>query len=120
MPKSVKNYTEERQNVINELFKILEINETNKKFSLSELDQNEEKQQKILALEPDIKKYFLCSRWNFFSHKYRDSKRNYLSLIRSLCNDMNIEFISSYKNKKIDDKNKKETYYYFDIQKYPL
>ena len=62
MPKRVDNYDNERTEVLNSLFNILNINDKNKMFSLKQLDNNSEQQTKILELIPNIKKYFICSK----------------------------------------------------------
>ena len=67
MPKQVDKYTNERQEVLNQMFQILGIDESNNKFLLHELDANVEKQNRILELEPNIKKYFICGKWNCFT-----------------------------------------------------
>ena len=53
--------TIEINDILQKLLNILEISDTNKTFSLKNLDENETKQK--LIIESDIKKYFLCSRW---------------------------------------------------------
>lgn len=85
-------------------------------FSLKELDENNDKQNNIIALEANIKKYFLCSRWTYFSNKNREFKRNYLSLIKAIMKDMNVKMASSTLVKKNNDNASKcETYYCFEI-----
>ena len=114
MPKDITQFTNERKELLQKLFTILEINDKNKMFSLKELDENNDKQTKILELEPDIKKYFLCARWTYFSNKNREFKRNYLSLIKAIMKDMNVKMSASTLVKKLDDNTTKyETYYYF-------
>jgi hypothetical protein len=116
MPKSIEKFTNERNDVLQKILNILEITEKNKMFSLKELDDNIDKQKTIIALETEIKKYFLCSRWTYFSNKNREFKRNYLSLIKSIMKDMNIKMLPSTLVKKNDDNTTKcETYYYFEI-----
>jgi hypothetical protein len=98
MPKKVELYNEERQNIINKLFEILEINNNNNFFSLQKLDEDIEKQKQILDLEPDIKKFFKCSRWTCINKK--NVQRKWLSIIKYLFKDMNIKY-SSLTNKTI-------------------
>ncbi len=98
MPKKVELYNEERQNIINKLFEILEINNNNNFFSLQKLDEDIEKQKQILDLEPDIKKFFNCSRWTCINKK--NVQRKWLSIIKYLFKDMNILY-SSLTNKTI-------------------
>ena len=116
MPKKVEQYNNERKQLLDKLFNILEINENNNMFSLYKLDNDIDKQNKILELESEIKKYFLCSRWTYFSHKKdREIKRTYLSLIKAIMRDMDIKMISSSLVKKYDDNTTKyETFYCFE------
>lgn len=102
MPKQVDKYTNERQDVLNKMFSILGINEHNNTFLLHELDSNIDKQSQILQLEPDIKKYFLCGKWNCFTDP--NIKRKYLSLIKNTVKTMGYSIISARRNVKIDDK----------------
>jgi hypothetical protein len=73
----------------------LEISDNNKTLSLKKLDEDENKQKSIIELENDIKKYFVCSRWTYFSNKKREFKRNYLSLIKAIMKDLDVKMISS-------------------------
>jgi hypothetical protein len=116
MPKKVDNYTEERKEILQKMLDILGITATNKMFSLKELDKNEQKQKAILELESEVKKYFICSSWNYFANKNRDFKRSYLSLIKSVMKNLNIKIISSKLVKKIDaNTNEYETFYIINI-----
>ena len=90
MPKTIDKYDNERKKVIDKLLNILEIDDNNDKFSLHELDSNENKQNKILELESDIKKYFICSNWTCFKMKNKINRR-WLSFIKYLLKDMHIE-----------------------------
>jgi hypothetical protein len=108
-------YTEERQIVLNKLFDILEVNEKNKKISLTELDNNEKKQNDIMNLIDDIKKYFFCSKWTYFKHKKRQMKRIYLSLIKNIMRYMNVKIVTSVLYKTYSGNiRKSETYYIFN------
>ena len=117
MPKTIDKYTIERNNILQKILEILEISENNNLFSLKKLDENETKIKQIMDIEPDIKKYFLCSRWNYYSNKKREFKRNYLSLIKAVMKDLNVKMISSTLIRKIDNnKTKSETYYIFYLK----
>ena len=115
MPKTIDQFDNERKEILNKILKILEITDVNKMISLKKLDEDIDKQNKILELVPDIKKYFICSKWNFFINKKRESNRNHVSLLKSIMKDMNINMISTVIMKKIDGKNKSETNYVFVI-----
>ena len=115
MPKTVDKYDAERLALLEEIYRILEITDTNRSFSLKKLDEDIDKQGKILELIPEIKKYFLCSKWTYFSNKNRGFKRGYLCLIKGMMRDMNVELTSSTLITKIgDNKTKCETYYIFN------
>jgi hypothetical protein len=116
MPKSIDKFTNERKEILQKIFNILEISDNNKTLSLKKLDEDENKQKSIIELENDIKKYFVCSRWTYFSNKKREFKRNYLSLIKAIMKDLDVKMISSTLIIKTDDnKTKCETYYIFDF-----
>jgi hypothetical protein len=116
MPKNIEKYDQERRCILQKLYDILEVTETNNKFSLKDLDNNIEKQNAIIEMESDVKKYFLCSRWSYFNNKTRDFKRNYLSLIKTLCKQMDVKLITSTMTKKYDNNTtESETYYYINF-----
>ena len=115
MPKSIKNFTKERQELLQKMLTILGITDDNKMFSLKKLDEDEEKQKQILDLVEDIKKYFICSRWAYFSNQNIDFKRDYLSLIKSVLRDMKIKILSSFLHIKTNDKTKYETFYILEF-----
>ena len=115
MPKSIEKYTIERKEILDKLLNILEISETNNMFSLKKLDGDDVKIKRIMDLEGDIKKHFLCSRWTYFSNKKREFKRVYLSLIKAILKDMNVTMTPSTLIKKLGNKAKCETYYIIDI-----
>ena len=85
-----EKYVEERKIVLNKLLKILGITGKNKVFNITELDNNEEKRKQILALIPDVKKYFNSSNWNCFTRK--DIKKQCMSLTKAILKDMDYEF----------------------------
>ena len=89
MPKTVEKYENERKKLLEKMFSILGVNSENNKFYLHELDSNEKKQQEILDLEPEIKKYFICGRWSCF--KNPNMKREALSFVKHVVKDMGYE-----------------------------
>ncbi len=115
MPKKVDRFANERNEILHKLLNILEISETNKILSLKILDNNPEKQQQIINLVPEIQKYFICSKWTYFSNKKRDIKRTYLSLIKAIIRDLNINMTTTTAIKR-DENNiiHRETYYVFE------
>jgi hypothetical protein len=114
MSKYIDN-TIEKEKILKCIIDILEITDKTKLISLKELDENIEKQNAILNLEPEIKKYYKYSRWSYFNNKSRNFKRNYLALIKSLMRDMEIKITISSVLTKEDKKTKCETFYQFNI-----
>jgi hypothetical protein len=57
MPKKIEKYETERKEVIDKLFVILNINDNNT-FYLHDIDNNINKQEEIMNLVHDVKKYF--------------------------------------------------------------
>jgi hypothetical protein len=55
-----EQYPKEREEICNKIINILQLAPDNS-FLLSELDANEEKQQAILEMKPEIQKYFAVS-----------------------------------------------------------
>ncbi len=116
MPKTIQNYNNERNELLQKMFNILEVSKEHNTISLKKLDEDIDPQQKILDLIPDIKKYFLCSKWNVFINKNREFKRSYLSLIKAVMKDMNIEIKSANVIQKTAENTRKcETLYVFEI-----
>jgi hypothetical protein len=76
-------YREEQEELIEKIIDILQLDE-NDSITLYELDNNVEKQSKILALIPDIRKFFSFSTIIGASEPDR-AKRPYLSIIKQLC-----------------------------------
>ena len=73
-------YKNEQLEIMNKILNIIEL-DSNNSITLYELDSNILKQEKILNLLPDIKKYFKCNCVKSLL-KPEKVKRVYLSLIR--------------------------------------
>jgi len=80
-PKS-ELYQKEQEEIIQKIIDILELDDQNS-VTLHELDNNHEKQQKILDLLPDIRKYFSYSYIGPLMYPDK-SKRVYLSIVKQL------------------------------------
>jgi hypothetical protein len=121
MPKKVEQYSEERENIIKKIFSILGINEENNMFSLHKLDHDIDKQSEIIALEDEIKKYFLCGEWSCFKKK-DIIKRRWLSIIKYVIKNTGYRIISSNIVSKSDDYIHNGTIYFIGkkIKKIPI
>ena len=103
-------FIDERKQLLQKLNDILGITDTNNVFYLYYLDKDLEKQQKIYELEKEVKIYFRCSEWTYFA---KNTKKKYLSLIRSIYNDMNFNITRKATIIPIDNNIKIHTQKYF-------
>jgi hypothetical protein len=86
-----EKYKNEREDICKKIISILELKEDNF-FLLCELDEDIEKQNKILELKEEIKKYFACSTISSFKPNF-ECKRPYLNIIRSILRKQNYTFV---------------------------
>ena len=85
-----EKYQTEREAICNKIITILELKNDNT-FLLCELDDNIEKQNQILELKEEIKKYFACSTISSFKPNF-DCKRPYLNIVRSILRQQGYTF----------------------------
>lgn len=76
-------YRQEQEEIIERIINILQLDDNNS-ITLCQLDNDIEKQNKILALIPDIRKFFSFSTIIGASEPDK-AKRPYLSIIKQLC-----------------------------------
>jgi len=76
-------YRQEQEEIIEKIIDILQLDDSNS-IILYHLDNDNEKQNKILALIPNIRKFFSFSTIIGASEPDR-AKRPYLSIIKQLC-----------------------------------
>lgn len=106
--KKVK-YKKEQEELVNKLLEILPLKDNG--FTLYEMDNNKERQEKILELKDDIKKYFVYRNIGVIKNKH-NSKRIWLPLCRCVLRQYGYEFIVGSKNiKDTYGKNYKTQYY---------
>ena len=112
MPKKVEQYENECKLVLEKMFQILGINDQNNIFSLHNIDNDIDKQNSIINLEDEIKKYYLCGEWSCFNKKSM-IKRRWLSMIKYVIKDMKYIIISNrVANKQDDNTFKNDTVYH--------
>ena len=91
-PSKKIKYASEQKEILNRLFIILGIIDRNKVFYLDDIEAEAKKQQDILNLIPDVKKYFNCGTWTCFTNK--EMPNQYISLVKYILKDMNIKTAS--------------------------
>lgn len=106
--KAIK-YQKEKIEILNKLNNILGITETNNIFYLYDIDRDINKQNQIMDLLDDCKKYFNATNWAIITREV--NVRRYLSLSRSIYKDTNCKLTSITRTDKEDNKNIKRTGY---------
>ena len=104
-----EKYLTEREEICNKIITILDLKEDNT-FLLCELDEDIEKQNKIMDLKEEIQKYFACSTISSFKPNF-NCKRPYLNIIRSILRKQNYNFIGNDYTIKINNIPKKTIKY---------
>jgi len=108
--KKSDKYTNEREDIINRVLEILQLDE-DKSFILYEFDRDIEKQNRIIELAIDIKRYFASSYWNGINDK--NTVRPYLTIIRNLFKNQGFLFINkSFIYNTVENGKVKTTRYY--------
>ena len=88
-PSKASQFEKERKKILHDMYSILGLCDTQKIVYLYDLDNDLEIQSKISELQNDVKLYFNYAAWPFFSKE--NTKRPYMSLIRSIIKEMNIK-----------------------------
>lgn len=95
-----EKFKDEREEICNKLIEILDLDENNC-FLLNDLDNNTDKQNSILGMKDEIKKYFAVSCISAFKPNF-ECKRPYLNIVRSILRKQNYIFnrmpIEKYKD----------------------
>ena len=81
MKKLSEKFKDEREAICDKIINILEL--INGEFILCELDENIEKQNKLLDLKPEIQKFFEVSTISTFKPNF-ECKKPYLNLVRGI------------------------------------
>jgi hypothetical protein len=81
MKKMSEKFKDEREAICHKIIGILEL--ANGEFILSELDENIEKQGRLLELKTEISKFFECSTISTFKPNF-ECKKPYLNLVRGI------------------------------------
>ena len=104
-----EKYITQREEICNKIISILGLKADNT-FLLCELDEDIEKQNKIMGLKEEIQKYFACSTISSFKPNF-ECKRPYLNIIRSILRKQNYNFVGNDYTIKINNIPKKTIKY---------
>jgi len=91
-PTKKELYKKEREEILNKINSILGISKDNNNIYLYDIENDEEKKQKILALSEDVKKYFKAGDWGVF--KTELCKNNAILLFKSIYKEINYQILA--------------------------
>ena len=106
-------YQKERDEIIENLNKLLGLNKENNSIFYYELENNENAREYIRNNIENIRKYFKTGTWGYFSNDLLKGMGNEIGLIRSLYTDCEFDIISKRKVVNINGKKKQTTELYF-------
>lgn len=89
-----KIYVQEREQILNQIYGLIGISDTNKIFYSHNITLNDELKQQLLNLENNLKKYYATSSWSTFKVTI-DVENKALSIIRMVLKEHNINYKST-------------------------
>lgn len=91
-PSKAQRYTEEREELIKELEKMMGLTEEVRGVLLYDLEHNEELKEYLKNKIPEIRKLYKCGSWNYFIQK--EENRDEIGLLKSIFKSEKYELIS--------------------------
>lgn len=82
-------FEEERLNILNRMYEIIGITNATKYLYFEDLENDENKKNRLTELAIDVKKYFKCGRWVYYAKN--DRPHIHTSLIKSILKDTKIK-----------------------------
>jgi hypothetical protein len=98
-------YAKERSEFIEKINKLIGISETTNFVYLYDLENNDNLKNEMVNISNDIKKYYKCGHWGYFSKEKLRGMGNIISLIRCVYKDD--DFLITTKKKNIERNNNK-------------
>lgn len=86
-------FIKERAEIISKLKDLIGLNETKNTVFLYELENNQELKNKMELEVGNIKKYYKCGTWGYFSKDAKKGSGNYINLIRAVFIDDGYDII---------------------------
>jgi hypothetical protein len=77
-------FVKERNEIITKLKELIGLNETKNTVFLYELENNQELKTQMELQVSNIKKYYKCGTWGYFSKDVKKGSGNYINLIRAV------------------------------------
>jgi len=105
-PTKAHTYKEERSKIILELEKLMGLSDTNRGVLLYDLEHNDQLKNYLKQKVPDIKKYYKCGNWGFFSKTVVQGMGNEIGLLKAIFK--NEKYTITSKRKTIFPNNEKK------------
>ena len=102
-------YSQEREEIIKELNKIIGLDENKNGIFLYELERNEKVKEFLKNNMDKIRKYHKTGTWGYFSNDISKGKGNEIGLIRTLYIDNDYDILSKLKMNNYDNLKKQYT-----------
>ena len=112
-PSKCEKFVEERKELIEEINKMIGINESKNNKILYELENNEELKEKIRENITKIRKYYRCSTWGYFSKEKKKGMNNEIGLIKALYKNEGYKILTKRKTCEYNGIKKLQTELYF-------
>jgi hypothetical protein len=110
-PSKAERFSEEREELIKELEKIMGLTEEVRGVLLYDLEHNEELKLYLKDKIPEIRKLYKCGCWNYFIQK--EENRDIIGLLKSIFKSEKYELVSKMKYTERDGEKKKYSHIYF-------
>ena len=101
-----KIYTEEREEIINELEERMGLTKEKRTIMLYELENNEEIRKRMRELDEKIKKIYRSSNWGYYSTDVKKGMGNEITLLRSVFKNSGYNIESKRKTININNEKK--------------
>ena len=109
-----QQFTDERKEIIKEIYEVLRITEENKTILLYEIEKSIELKKKVNELDEKIKKYFKTGNWHYYIQKNNGEISPMIGLIRAILKDNDIELTKKDISLVIDGSRIRTTKYYLN------
>jgi hypothetical protein len=108
-----QTYKEQREKIIVDLEKLMGLTDTNRGVLLYDLENNENVKKYLTEIIPNVKKYYKCGNWGFFSKTVVQGMGNEIGLLKAIFKNEKFTITSRRKTIIINNEKKLSTILYF-------
>ena len=114
-PSKAERFSEEREELIKELERMIGLTEEVRGVLLYDLNRNEELKEYLKNKIPEIRKLYKCGTWNYFvkQHTKEGEEPSEIGLMKSIFKSENYELVSKMKYAEREGERKKYSHIYF-------